>query len=179
MSMEFFGEEWADGFFGEDARKFRYTHLADALTFIPYGTMVDHYQHVVYEHPEYTPAQRHGIWRELLGVYMPWVKLDDGVPFYGEAKGWQRQLHIYRCPFYYIDYCLAQTVALQFWYRIRKDRAAAFETYMNYTRMGGSKVFTELLAAAGLDNPFEEKCLREICAEAEQFLLDFDLTGIE
>jgi len=179
MSMEFFAEPWAEGFFGEDARKFRYTHLSGALTFIPYGTLVDHFQHEVYAHPEYTPEQRHGIWRELLGVYMPWVKLDDGVPFYGEAKGWQRQLHIYRMPFYYIDYCLAQTVALQFWYRIRKDRKAAFETYMNYTRMGGSKVFTELLAAAGLDNPFEEDCLKDICAEAEKFLLEYDLTGIE
>lgn len=178
MSMEFFAEPWAEGFFGEDARKFRYTHLAGALTFIPYGTMVDHFQHEVYDHPEYTPEQRHQIWRDLLKVYMPWVKLDD-VPFYGEGKGWQRQSHIYKRPFYYIDYCLAQTVALQFWLRIRKDQKAAFETYMKYTSLGGSMLFTDLLKAAGLNSPFDENSMAEICAEAERFLTDYDLTGIE
>ncbi|MBQ2143468.1 MAG: M3 family oligoendopeptidase, partial [Oscillospiraceae bacterium] len=59
MSMEFFGWKNAEGFFGPDARKFMYSHLAAAITFIPYGTMVDHFQHIVYEHPELTPAQRH------------------------------------------------------------------------------------------------------------------------
>ena len=54
MSMEFFAWPWADGFFGQDARKFRYSHLAGALTFIPYGTMVDHFQHIVYEKPDMT-----------------------------------------------------------------------------------------------------------------------------
>ena len=178
MSMEFFAEPWAEGFFGEDARKFRYTHLAGALTFIPYGTMVDHFQHEVYDHPEYTPEQRHQIWRDLLKVYMPWVKLDE-VPFYGEGKGWQRQSHIYKRPFYYIDYCLAQTVALQFWLRIRKDQKAAFETYMKYTSLGGSMLFTDLLKAAGLNSPFDESSMAEICAEAERFLEDYDLTDIE
>ena len=178
MSMEFFAEPWAEGFFGDDARKFRYTHLADALSFIPYGTMVDHFQHVVYEHPEYTPEERHQIWRDLLKVYMPWVKLGD-VPFYGEGKGWQRQSHIYKRPFYYIDYCLAQTVSLEFWARIQKDQKAAFETYLAYTRLGGSMVFTDLLKAAGLNSPFDENSMKEICAEAERFLDEYDLTGIE
>lgn len=178
MSMEFFAEPWAEGFFGKDAKKFLYTHLAGAMTFIPYGTMVDHFQHEVYKHPEYSPEQRHQIWRDLLGVYMPWVNLDD-VPFYGEGKGWQRQSHIYKRPFYYIDYCLAQAVSLQFWARIRKNCKAAFETYMTYTRLGGSMVFTDLLKAAGLDSPFDEESLKEICAEAEAFLEGYDLTGVE
>ena len=62
MSMEFMAWPWSEGFFGKDARKFHYSHLASALTFIPYGTMVDHFQHIVYEHPELTPAQRHAEW---------------------------------------------------------------------------------------------------------------------
>lgn len=177
MSMEFFAEPWAEGFFGEDARKFRFTHLADALKFIPYGTLVDHFQHEVYAHPEYTPEQRHGVWRELLGVYMPWAALDD-VPFYGEGKGWQRQSHIYKRPFYYIDYCLAQTVALQFWLRIRRDTKEAFETYLRYTRLGGSMTFTGLLDAAGLDSPFDERTMRAICEEAERFVDAYDLSGL-
>ena len=98
MSMEFFAEPWADGFFGGDAKKFLYSHLSGALTFIPYGTMVDHFQHVVYEKPEMTPAERHAVWKELLGVYMPWMKLDGEIPFYSEGMGWQRQHHIYSSP---------------------------------------------------------------------------------
>ena len=178
MSMEFFAWPWAEGFFGEDARKFRYNHLKGALAFIPYGTMVDHFQHIMYEYPEFGPNERHQVWAELLGLYMPWVRLGD-VPFYGEAKGWQRQSHIYASPFYYIDYCLAQTVALDFWARIQEDRAAAFETYLKYSRLGGTLTFTELLREAGLGDPFDPETLKRVCAAADAYLADYDLTGIE
>ena len=179
MSMEFFAWPWAQGFFGEDTRKFHYSHLSSALTFIPYGTMVDHFQHEVYAHPEMTPAQRHQVWKELLGTYMPWMKLDGEIPFYSEGEGWQRQHHIYSSPFYYIDYCLAQTVALQFWDKIQEDLGEAWEHYMAYTRQGGSQVFTTLLERAGLDSPFEESCLQRVCASAKNWLEHFDMTGIE
>jgi len=179
MSMEFFAWPWAEGFFGKDTRKFYYSHLAGALTFVPYGTLVDHFQHVVYEKPDMTPAERHAVWKELLGVYMPWVRLDREIPFYGEGQGWQRQHHIYSRPFYYIDYCLAQTVALQFWAKIQKDPTDAWKHYMAYTTQGGSRVFTELLKNAELDTPFEESCLKEVCTTASEWLDGFDLTGIE
>lgn len=179
MSMEFFSWPWAEGFFGADTRKFRYAHLAGSLTFIPYGTMVDHFQHIVYEKPEMTPAERHAVWKELLGVYMPWMKLGSEIPFYGDGEGWQRQLHIYTSPFYYIDYCLAQTVALQVWALLQKDTANAWQHYMAYTKQGGSRVFTELLKNAGLDSPFEERCLRGVCEAAKAWLDSYDLTGIE
>lgn len=178
MSMEFMAWPWAEGFFGSDARKFRYSHLAGALTFIPYGTMVDHFQHEIYEKPEMTPAQRHALWKELLGVYMPWMKLDGDIPFYGEGEGWQRQHHIYSSPFYYIDYCLAQTVALQFWALLEQDRTVAWEKYMAYTCQGGSRTFTQLLKNAGLDTPFDEQCLRSVCQRASQWLDGYDLSGI-
>jgi M3 family oligoendopeptidase len=178
MSMEFFSWPWAEGFFGKDTKKFYYSHLSGALTFIPYGTMVDHFQHIVYEKPDLTPKERHGVWKDLLGIYMPWMKLDGDIPFYAEGEGWQRQHHIYSSPFYYIDYCLAQTVSLQFWAMLQKDRKDAWEHYMAYTRQGGSRVFTELLKNAGLDSPFEESCLRGVCETAKQWLEAFDLTGI-
>ena len=82
-------------------------------------------------------------------------------------------------PFYYIDYCLAQTVALQFWAKIRRDRDEAWKTYMDYTKLGGSMVFTDLLAEAGLRSPFDPECLKEIAVEAKAFLDNFDLTEIE
>ncbi len=179
MSMEFFSWPWAEGFFGEDTRKFYYSHLSGALTFIPYGTMVDHFQHEVYAHPEMTPRQRHDVWKKLLGIYMPWMKLDGEIPFYADGEGWQRQHHIYTSPFYYIDYCLAQTVALQFWARIQKNTRDAWDTYMAYTVQGGSRVFTELLKNAGLDSPFEESCLRGVAEAATQWLANYDMTGIE
>ncbi len=170
MSMEFFAWPWAEGFFGRDTEKFKYSHLASAVTFIPYGTMVDHFQHIVYENPQMIPAERHAAWRELMGVYTPWLKVDGEIPFYGEGCHWQRQHHIYSLPFYYIDYCLAQTVSLQFWDKMQKDFDAAWSQYMNYTRLGGSLVFTELLARAELETPFGEACLRTVCETAAQWL---------
>ncbi|MBQ6662239.1 MAG: M3 family oligoendopeptidase, partial [Firmicutes bacterium] len=145
----------------------------------PYGTMVDHFQHSVYEHPEMTPRQRHDEWKRLLGIYMPWMKLDGEIPFYSDGEGWQRQLHIYGSPFYYIDYCLAQTVSLEFWALIREDRQKAWEYYMAYTRQGGTRTFTDLLANAGLESPFAPATLAGVCAKAKAALEQFDLTGIE
>ena len=179
MSMEFFAWPWAKGFFGADERKFLYSHLAGGVNFIPYGTMVDHFQHVVYEKPDMTPAERHAVWKELLGVYMPWMKLDGEIPFYSDGEGWQRQHHIYSSPFYYIDYCLAQTVALEFWAMIQDDQANAWKHYMAYTRQGGSRVFTELLKNADLESPFDENTLRGVCEKARAWLANYDLTGIE
>ena len=170
MSMEFMAWPWAEQFFGKDADKYRYSHLASALTFIPYGTMVDHFQQIVYEKPQMTPAERHRVWYDLLGVYMPWVRLDGEIPFYGEGEGWQRQPHIYDVPFYYIDYCLAQAVSLQFWAMVQSDMDTAWETYMSYTEQGGSAVFTELLENAGLVSPFDEVCLRGIAQAAAGWL---------
>lgn len=178
MSMEFMAWPWTEGFFGPDTKKYLYSHLAGALTFIPYGTLVDHFQHEVYANPDMTPAQRHAVWKELQGQYMPWVRLDGDIPFFADGEAWQRQSHIYGAPFYYIDYCLAQTVALEFWALLQKDKEAAWEKYMAYTKQGGSRTFTELLENAGLDTPFDEKCLREVCETASAWLDGFDLTGI-
>ena len=179
MSMEFFGWRNAEGFFGSDAKKFMYSHLAAALTFIPYGTMVDHFQHIVYEKPEMTPAERHAEWKKLLGIYQPWLKLDGEIPFFSEGEGWQRQSHIYESPFYYIDYCLAQTVSLEFWAMIQKDPEDAWKHYMAYTRQGGSHTFVDLLKNAGLTTPFDEECLKGVCMAATKWLENFDLAGIE
>ena len=179
MSMEFFAWPWAEGFFGPDTKKFLYSHLAGALTFIPYGTLVDHFQHVVYEKPDMTPAQRVETWRELSAVYMPWLKLDGEIPFFGEGRYWQRQSHIFGSPFYYIDYCLAQTMSLYFWARIQEDLPAAWEQYYRYVKLAGTKTFTELLRTAELPSPFDEDTLRGVCETAARWLDDFDMTGIQ
>ena len=169
MTMEFFGWKCSDEFFGDDSEKFRYSHLSGAITFIPYGTMVDHFQHIIYENPFMTPQQRHNVWKELTGIYMPWIKL-DGSPFYGEGKGWQRQLHIYENPFYYIDYCLAQTVALEFWVIMQDSHKDAWDKYMKFVRKAGTQTFTELVETAGLKSPFDENALKEVSKKASKWL---------
>jgi len=179
MSMEFLAWPWSEDFFGKDTQKFHFSHLASALTFIPYGTMVDHFQHEVFLHPEMTPAQRHKTWKKLLGVYMPWLRLDGDIPFYADGEGWQRQHHIYTSPFYYIDYCLAQTVALEIWALQEKDQKDAWKHYMAYTRQGGSETFTRLLENADLRTPFDPSVLRDVCAAAESWLDQCDLSGIK
>lgn len=173
MSMEFFAWKAAGEFYGEEADKFKYSHLASAIKFIPYGTMVDHFQHIVYEHPELTPEQRDDAWKELTGVYMPWIKLGE-IPFYGDGCAWQRQHHIYSSPFYYIDYCFAQTVALEFWALMQKDTNKAWESYKKLVGFAGTKKFTDLVKDSGLGNPFDEKTLKSVCEEASYWLANFD-----
>ncbi len=178
MSMEFFAWPWAEDFFGDEAEKYRYSHLAGALTFLPYGTMVDHFQHIVYEQPDLTPDERHEKWAELTAVYMPWIKLGD-MPFWGEGKAWQRQSHIYEAPFYYIDYCLAQSVALQFWALMQQDRDEAWRRYYELVKLAGTRTYRELVAAAGLNDPFEPAGLKAACEAAAKWLDGCDMTKIK
>ena len=103
---------------------------------------------------------------------------ERGIPYLERGTRWQYQMHIYETPFYYIDYCLAQTVSLQFWAMLQKDRADAWSHYMAYTKQGGSRTFTELLKNAGLTTPFEESCLRGVSEAAKAWLDSYDLTGI-
>lgn len=179
MSMEFFSWPWAERFFSDDANKFKYDHLANSLTFIPYGTLVDHFQHSVYEKPEMTPAERNAEWKRLAGIYMPWIRDDENLEFFSEGRFWQKQSHIYSRPFYYIDYCLAQTVALQFWALIQEDTEKAWEKYMAYSKKGGSLSFTELLAHADLGSPFEPETLKAVAEKAAEYLKNFDLSQIK
>lgn len=178
MSMEFFAWKAAGEFYGKEADKFKYSHLASAVKFIPYGTMVDHFQHIVYERPELTPEQRDSVWAELTGVYMPWIKLGE-IPFYGDGCAWQRQHHIYSSPFYYIDYCFAQTVALEFWAMMQTDWEKAWESYKKLVGFAGTKKFTELVSSSGLDNPFYENTLRSVCETASKWLSEFDKTKLD
>ena len=178
MSMEFFAWPWAEDFFGEDADKYRYSHLAGAITFLPYGTMVDHFQHIIYENPDLTPDERHEKWAELTKIYMPWIRLGD-MPFWGEGKAWQRQSHIYESPFYYIDYCLAQSVALQLWALMQQDREKAWARYYDLVKLAGTRTYRELVISAGLDDPFEPEGLRAACEAAVKWLDGCDMTKIK
>lgn len=161
MSMEFLTQDYHKYFFGDKTRKYEIGHCEDALIFIPYGCMVDEFQHLMYENEDMTPEERNETWLKLEKKYRPWIDFEN-LPFYSRGAGWQRQLHIYLYPLYYIDYCMAQTVAFQFWTLSLEDRDDAWKRYLAFVDEGGSKTFAELCHAAGLRVPYEPGCIRAI-----------------
>lgn len=169
MTMEFMAWPWLSLFYGDDAERARFMHLSAALVFLPYGCMVDHFQHIVYENPDLTPAERHREWAGLEAIYRPYLDLAD-TPFYNGGRGWQRQLHIYHYPFYYIDYCLAQTVALEFFALSQKDYTDAWRRYLSFVSAGGTKTFVALCELAGLPTPFEAGSLLEVAEVVKAYL---------
>lgn len=161
MSMEFLTAEYHHLFFGAQTEKYALSHTEDALFFLPYGCLVDAFQHLVYTQPELTPAQRNAAWLRLEGQYRPWLDF-AGLPFYSRGAGWQRQMHIYMNPFYYIDYCLAQIVALQFFLAAQTQFDDAWRRYLTLVGAAGAKTYTELVAAAGFASPFADGTLRAV-----------------
>ena len=169
MSMEFFAWKYIDKFFGENAEKYKFMHALDALSFIPYGTIVDYFQHIVYANPEMTPAERCRKWNELEAQFRPHIST-EGMPFLEEGRRWQYQMHIYESPFYYIDYCLAQTAAFGFLMASLENYDDAFDKYINLSKQGGEKYWTDLLAEAGIASPFKEGALKELAEKVEKTL---------
>ena len=161
MSMEFLTQDYHKYFFGAQTKKYEYYHCADSLMFIPYGCMVDEFQHLMYENEDLTPDQRNEVWLKLEKKYRPWIDFDN-LPFYSRGAGWQQQLHIYLYPLYYIDYCMAQTVAFQFWIASLRDRKDAWERYLRFVDAGGTKTFAELCRDSGIRLPYDVGCIREI-----------------
>ncbi len=155
MSMEFFTYPWMEKFFGENADKYRYAHLADALSVIPYMVSVDEFQHEVYAHPDMSAAERRGVWRSLERKYMPWRDYDRN-EFLEGGGFWMQKQHIFLYPFYYVDYALAQVCTFQLYDEMKRDRASAWQRYLSLCRLGGTKGYFELLRSVGLLLPFED-----------------------
>ncbi len=177
MSMEFFAWPWIDKFFKEDTEKYKFSHLAGALTFLPYGVAVDEFQHGVYENPELTPDERKTLWRSIEKKYLPFKDYDDD-KFMDKGTFWFRQGHIFGVPFYYIDYTLAQVCALQYWVDSRKDHGKALEGYKALCKLGGSKTFVNLVESAGLDNPFKDGVVENIITPINKYLDSVDDTKL-
>lgn len=161
MSMEFLTSPWHHLFFGPDTGRYQLAHAEEALLFLPYGCMVDEFQHIVYENENLTPDQRNQAWLDLERKYRPWNDF-DGLPFYSRGGHWQWKMHIYTSPFYYIDYCLAQSVALQFFAAHLHDPADAWKRYLALVRQGGAKSYAGLVEAAGFQVPFQSGALAPV-----------------
>lgn len=173
MSMEFFAWPYMEDFFGKDADKYRYCHLADAIEFLPYGITVDEFQHWVYENPNATHLERCAKWREIEQAYTPHKKY-DGLPTLNHGAYWLRQGHIFSTAFYYIDYTLAQVCAFQFLVEMNKNRAKAWKKYVKLCKCGGKYPFVELLAQNKLRNPFEDGNVEKVVKPLIKILKGFD-----
>ncbi|HIV82144.1 MAG TPA: M3 family oligoendopeptidase [Candidatus Salinicoccus merdavium] len=177
MSMEYFTYPWMDLFFEEDTDKFKFSHLASDISFLPYGVAIDEFQHIVYENPELTPKERRGEWKKLEQKYLPHRDY-DGVEPLESGSFWHYQGHVFGAPFYYIDYTLAQICAIQFWKRAKEDFDAAWKDYLALCKLGGSLPFNSLVEAAKLKSPFEEDSLKEVVEEVSDYLYSIDDTKL-
>lgn len=170
MSMEQFAYPYAEQFFGEDADKYRFAHLQEAITFVPFGVAVDEFQHIVYSQPDLTPKERTYEWHKLEEKYMPWRKYEDDA-FMERGGYWYHKLHIFLYPFYYINYTLTTMGAMEFKKRYEEDRDAAWKDYLNLCNAGGSLSYSGLLKAANLSVPFEEGSVKKAVSYAKEILL--------
>lgn len=171
MSMEFLTQDYHHLFFGDATAKYEYGHAADSLSFIPYGCMVDEFQHIMYENEDLTPDERNDVWMSLEKKYRPHLHLDD-TPFYCRGSGWQFKLHIYLHPLYYIDYCMAQAVAFQFWMLSLKDPKEAWERYLAFVDLGGTKTFEDAIRTSGLRLPYDEGCMGDVAKDIAAWLTE-------
>ena len=169
MAMEFLTAPWHHLLFGRDTDKYALLHAEDSFVFLAYGCEVDEFQHIMYQNPNLTPDERNAEWLKLEKKYRPWIDFDN-LPFYGRGAGWQRQLHIYECPFYYIDYCLSTMAALQFFLLSLTDHKDAWARYLRLVRRAGTASYTELLETAGLKVPFEEGSIKGIAQQMTDWL---------
>lgn len=169
MSMEFFTHPWMNSFFEEDTKRYYYSHMAGSLKFLPYGVLVDHFQHEVYAHPQMSHKERMDTWRRLEKEYLPHKNYEE-VDILERGGWWMRQAHIFMSPFYYIDYTLAQVCAMQFWARMENKDPKAFEDYQHICKIGGTLPFRKIVKEAGLIVPFEEGCLAQVTSSVSQWL---------
>ncbi len=169
MSMELLGNAHLDEFYTPpDAARACQTHLENIILLLPWVAMVDAFQHWLYTHPEHTRAERDGAWLKLMerfGGEVDWSGYHDA-----KRKSWHRQLHIFLCPFYYIEYGIAQLGALQVWANSQRDLPKALRQYKDALSLGGSRPLPELFAKAGCRFRFDARTVKPLMAMVKRQL---------
>lgn len=173
MSMEFITWPWMDLFFKEDTEKYKFTHLSAAIKFIPYGIVVDEFQHRIYENPNMSKEERKNVWRELENKYLPHKDYED-CDFLERGGWWFKQGHIFKNPFYYIDYTLAQICSLQFWKKMQENKVDGWDDYLNICKVGGTKSFLEIVEIGNLKSPFKDGCVESVIDIIKSWLEEVD-----
>ena len=161
MSMELLTWPWMKLFFKDNDEKFKRTHMATIVRLIPYCMIVDEFQHIIYKNPELTPLERKSEWRRLEKIYTPWKDYDKN-DFLEKGCWWFKQGHIFKNPFYYIDYALAEVCALQIWSDMEEDYDRVLNSYMKICKDAGKRSFIETVEKGNLKSPFEKGCLDNI-----------------
>jgi oligoendopeptidase F len=162
MSMELLGADHFDVFYADpaDAARAKRMLLEGVISGLPWIATVDSFQQWIYTHPGHTRAERKAEWLRLLDRFQS--KLDwSGLEAYRETS-WQKQLHLFHAPFYYIEYGIAQLGALQLWVKSLQDTHRAIAQYRAALRLGGTRTLPELFSAAGIVFDFSEKTLRPL-----------------
>lgn len=166
MGMELLAYDHYDEFYaGEELERARREILEGIVAFFPWMATIDAFQHWLYAHPEHTRDQRTGQWlalRERFGGLADYRGYESA-----REAAWQRQLHLFSVPFYYVEYGIAQIGALQLWRNARADRAQALARYRAALALGGSRPLPALWEAAGLDFDFSEATLAPLIEMVE------------
>jgi M3 family oligoendopeptidase len=166
MGMEFLTLPLLGEFFDdEQLAKFTKSRWKGAIDIVCYVCVVDAFQTWVYENPAATPDERDAEWVRLQDVYMPGIDWSGEAEKY-RASRWYAQLHIFRYPFYYIDYAIAETGAMQLALLDAEDHEKCLDTYLELCRLGGTKSVTKLFSGAGLRSPFDPEVMRDLMAHA-------------
>lgn len=163
MSMELLTMDYWDVFFQNknELSRARIEQLEDIMETLPWVATIDHFQHWIYENPNHTPEQRRLKWIEIFSKYADfstdWTGLEDAQSFM-----WQKQLHLYEVPFYYIEYGMAQLGAIAIWRRFKLHRSAALEGYKSALRLGNTASIPAIYETAGIRFDFSREYIHEL-----------------
>lgn len=165
MAMELFSMEYWHIFFpdAEELRRAKIKQLERVLTILPWIARIDAFQHWIYEHPFHTSEERGAYWLELAGRFSTGMIDYSGLEHYRPTE-WQRQLHLYEVPFYYIEYGIAQLGAIGLWMQFKENRQQGLNNYIKALSLGGTRTLPELYAAAGLEFNFSPHYIRNLMA---------------
>ncbi|MBS0026098.1 M3 family oligoendopeptidase [Chitinophaga sp. 22321] len=163
MSMELFTMDHWNIFFDDatQLRRARLQQLERAITIFPWIATIDKFQHWVYEHPQHTVAERTAKWLEILNEFSPAVVDWSDHGDYREIM-WQKQLHLFEVPFYYIEYGIAQLGAIAMWKQYKENKTQALNNYVQALSLGNTKTLPELYKAAGIKFDFSPAYVKEL-----------------
>ncbi|HEX6913907.1 MAG TPA: M3 family oligoendopeptidase [Chitinophagaceae bacterium] len=163
MSMELFTMDHWDAFFDDkdDLRRAKEHQLERVITIFPWIATIDAFQHWVYEHPDHSVEDRTENWMRILKEFSSKEIDYSGLDEYRRI-GWQKQLHLFEVPFYYIEYGIAQLGAIGMWMQYKQNPERALENYMNALSLGGTRTLPELYEAAGLKFDFSPEHIRTL-----------------
>ena len=163
MTMELFSMDQWDVFFtnGEELTRAKEQQLERVITIFPWIATIDKFQHWIYENPVHTREQRKEIWLSILKEFSSPMIDFTGLDNY-RSYHWQKQLHLYEVPFYYIEYGIAQLGAIGLWMQYKKNPEQAIQHYLDALALGGTRTLPELFEAAGLQFDFSAGPISEL-----------------